>query len=434
MYYLKENMVENKIYKLIKKIYNYPRSITGNGNLKTLKEFKKILPNIKIIKVKSGTKANGWIVPNEWNFKRALIKNSKGKIILDSKKSNLHVLNFSQPIKKKIKLIDLQKKIYSIKELPNAIPYVTSYYKKDWGFCMEHSKKIKLENDFYDVEIDAEIKKGYLNYGEILIKGKSSKEVLISSYICHPSMANNELSGPCLSLFLAKYIAKQNNFYSYRFIFIPEIIGSILFIKKNKKKLKNIKYAFNINCVGDNKSLSFLPSRDSNTVTDKLALFALDELNSKYKIYDFIKDRGSDERNFCHPNVNLPMVSIMRSKHGSYKEYHTSLDNLNFISVEGLKLSYDIYIRCFELIEKNFVYKSLLYGEPHLTSLGFGYTIIGGKNNLKSINSKLILDILCLIDGKNDLIDISIRLKVDIDAIHKIVLVLIKNKLLKITI
>ena len=424
-------MIEKKIYNLIKKIYPYPRSITGIGTLKTLQEFKKYIPDLKIIRVKSGKKINGWIVPNEWNFKRAYIKNSKGKIIVDTKNSNLHVVNFSQPIKKKIKLEGLKNKIYSIKNFPNAIPYVTSYYKKDWGFCMQDSIKSKLQDDIYDVHIDTKVEKGFLNYGEIFIRGKSKKEVLISTYICHPSMANNELSGPCLSLFLAKFIQSKKNYYSYRFIFIPEIIGSIIFINKNKKNFKNIKYAFNITCVGDDKSLSFLPSRNSNTATDKLAEFVFKDLNLKYKKYNYLKDRGSDERNFCSPNVNLPMVSIMRSKHGTYKEYHTSKDDLHFISESGLKLSYKIHLRCFEIIENNFFYKSKNFGEPFLTNLGYGYTLIAGKNNLKSIQSKLILDLLECLDSTNDLIDIASKLEISIDKLFEIIKILKAKKMIK---
>ncbi len=423
-------MIENKIYNLIKKIYNYPRSITGNGTLKTLYEFKKIVPELKITKVKSGKKINGWTVPDEWNFKRAYIKNSNGKTIIDTKNSNLHVVNFSQAVRKKVKLKDLKKKIFSIKNFPDAIPYVTSYYKKDWGFCMQDSIKSKMKDDIYEVLIDTELKKGFLNYGEIFIKGISRKEVFITTYICHPSMANNELSGPCLSIFLAKYIKSKKNYYSYRFIFIPEIIGSIIYIHNNKKNLKNIKYAFNINCVGDNRNLSFLPSRKSNTLTDKLSEFVFKDLNLKYKKYDYLKHRGSDERNFSSPNVNLPMVSIMRSKHGTYKEYHTSKDDLNFISIAGLKLSYKIYVRCFEIIEKNFVFKSNLYGEPCLTNLGYGYTLIAGKNNSKSLNSKLILDLLDCLDSKNDLIDISYKLNTSIDDLFEIIQMLKQNKLI----
>jgi len=424
-------MIENKIYKLIEKIYNYPRSLTGMGNLKTLKVFKRILPEIKIIKEKSGKNINGWIVPDEWNFKGAYIKDSNGKKILDTNNSNLHVVNFSKPIKKKINLKNLKKKIHSISTYPNAIPYVTSYYNKDWGFCMEDSKKKKLKKDIYDINIDTELKKGFLHYGEIVIKGKSNKEVLISSYICHPSMANNELSGPCLSLYLAKHIKARNNYYTYRFIFIPEIIGSIVFINNNLKKLKNIKYAFNITCVGDNKNVSFLPSRTSETITDKLSIFVLKNLKLKFQTYNFIKDRGSDERNFCFPNVDLPMVSIMRSKHGTYKEYHTSKDNLNFISKKGLKLSYDIHIKCFEMIENNFIYKSRLLGEPFLTSFGYGYKLIAGRETSKSKDSQLILDVLMCIDGKNDIIDIAKKLNIKIDILLKIIKNLLKNKLIK---
>ena len=312
-------MRKNTLIKFAKKLFPIYRSLTGRGNRKTLKILKEKVHELKIHKVKSGLKYFDWKVPMEWNIKSATIKDVKKNIIIDFKNNNLHIVGYSEKIKKKLSLNKLKKKLFYIKDKPNLIPYVTSYYKKFWGFCLTYNQYRKLKDKNYYVEIDSEHKKGHLNYGEIIIRGKSKKEVFISTYICHPGMANNEISGPTIAIHLASWIKKRNNFYTYRFVFLPETIGSIIYIKKNFKKLqKNVCFGLNLTCVGDDRAFSFLPSKHKYLYIDRLVRRVLNNQKIKFKEYDWLT-RGSDERQYSSPNIDLPFVSIMRSKYGTYK-------------------------------------------------------------------------------------------------------------------
>ena len=301
------NMIGKKIYNLIKEVWSYNRSLTGVGVRKTLKHFKKINKNLKIFEVKSGTRCYDWTIPKEWSVKEAWIKDSKGKKIIDFHKNNLHLLGYSIPVDKKLSLRELQSHLYSLPNQKKAIPYVTSYYKKRWGFCITELQRKKLKNEKYQIKIDSSFKDGHMTYGEILIKGKSKKEILLSSNVCHPSMANNELSGPCLLIFLSKWISEmKDRYYSYRIIFVPETIGSIFYISRHLKDLKrNVHAGYDVlTCVGDNRATSYLPSRHGNTISDKIAQHVLNWKDKNYKTYTWL-DRGSDERQYCSPGVDL---------------------------------------------------------------------------------------------------------------------------------
>ena len=354
--------IDQKIlYSWAQDLYPIHRSIAGEGVRKTLIYLKKLLPNLKIKKIASGKKVYGWKVPKEWSIKEAYIKNSKGDKIVDLKNNNLHVISHSQPINKKLNLENLKKNLYSLKDQPKAIPYITSYYSNRWGFCINHENLKKLKKDLYHVVIDSSFKNGYLNYGELIIPGKSKDEILISTNICHPSMGNNETSGIVVATALADWASKlKNRRYTYRIILIPETIGSIAYIHLNKEKLKKrVKAGFVVVCVGDEKKYSFLQSRDGNTLSDRAALYALNKYIKKFEYYDFL-ERGSDERQFCSKGIDLPVCSIMRSKYGTYPEYHTSLDNLKFISGKGLYGSFQILKKVLEILEINFTYKNII--------------------------------------------------------------------------
>jgi hypothetical protein len=359
-----------KIYDLCKKLWPITRSIAGPGNLKTLKILKEINSNLKIKYYKSGKKIFDWKVPNEWIIKNAFIRDEKNRKILDYKSNNLHIVNYSAPIKKKILLKDLKKKIYFLKKLPRAIPYVTSYYKKDWGFCMSFNQFKELKDKKYKIQIESYFKRGKMHFGEIFIRGKSKKEILISTYICHPSMANNELSGPCLSIFLSKWIQKKKRRYSYRFLFLTETIGAISYIYQNKIKLKkNIISGLVVTCVGDNNSYSFLASRKGNGILDKIILEELKKNKIKYKKYDWLQ-RGSDERQYCWPNLDLSVSSLMRSKYHTFKEYHTSLDNLQMVSSLGFNKSLKIYKKIILNLETQYFPISTTLCEPMMSKFG----------------------------------------------------------------
>ena len=307
---------------------------------------------------------------------------------------------------------------------------MTSYYKKDWGFCISENEKKKLKEKNYHVFIDSKFQRSNLHYGEILLKGKSKKEIFLSTYICHPSMANNELSGPCLTIYLSQWIASlKNRYYTYRIIFIPETIGSIFYIRNNLKNLKkNMQAGFVITCVGDERSYSFLPSRTGNTLSDQVSKHVLKWNTKNYKKYTWL-DRGSDERQYCWPGIDLPVASVMRSKYGEYPEYHTSLDKLgSVVTTKGLSESYYLYQKIILNLEKNFKYIANTFCEPFLSKRNL-YSSISIKNN--NFNSKTILDILSYCDGKHSLLDISDILKMPSSIIYQNIKDLIKLKLIK---
>lgn len=413
-------IVGKSIYSLAEKLFPICRSITGNGVRQSLNILKEIYDNMNIYEVPTGTKVFDWTVPREWNIHDAYIVDESGNKIVDFKNNNLHVVGYSIPVNRLFSLEELQNYLYSLPEQPALIPYMTSYYKEQFGFCISHNQRLSLLEGNYHVVIDSELKHGSLTYGEIIVPGKTNKEVFLSTYICHPSLANNELSGPCLAIFLARYIAEmKERHYTYRIVFVPETIGSITYLSKNLDILKeNVIAGFNITCVGDNNSFSYLPSRYGNTMADKVAINFLQTYQPGYKVYSFL-DRGSDERQYCAPGVDLPLCSIMRTKYGEYPEYHTSADNLSFISPQGLQGSYEVYTNCINALEHNKVYQANCLCEPQLGPRGL-YPLLSFKGSTSSI--KPLMDFLAYADGTNDLIDISNIIKVSVSELIQIAL------------
>ena len=317
------------MYHLISELYPICRSITGNGVRQTLSLTRKHIP-LKVREVPSGTNAFDWTVPKEWNIKNAYVKNSKGEKIIDFNKSNLHVLNYSVPIKKKVSLKELKEHLFTLPEHPDWIPYRTSYYKEDWGFCLSHNQFLKLKDEEYEVSIDSSLEGGHLTYGEYYIKGTTSDEVLISCHICHPSLCNDNLSGIALTCFLAKYLRHVPLKYSYRFLFIPGTIGSIVWLYLNEPNVSKIEHGLVASCVGDSGIVTYKKTRQGNTEIDRAVINVLRSSGNDYEIMDFVP-YGYDERQYCSPGFNLPVGCLMRTPHGRYPEYHTSADNLDFV-------------------------------------------------------------------------------------------------------
>ncbi len=395
--------VGRQMYNLVERLYPICRSITGNGLRETLRIIKEHIP-LKIYEVPTGTKVFDWTVPKEWNVKDAYVMNENGNKVIDFRLNNLHLVGYSAPVNKTISLSELQKHLYSLPEQPEAIPYVTSYYKKRWGFCIAHKARERLMKGKYKVFIDSELKNGFLTYGELIIPGKSEKEIFLSTYVCHPSMANNELSGPAVTVFLAKWIMGKPRRYTFRIVFIPETIGAIAYTCKNLKFMKeNIIAGFNITCVGDERAFSYLPTKAGNTCADRAALNVLN-----FKSPDFIKwsylDKGSDERQYNAPGVDLPVASIMRSKYASYPEYHTSLDNLQFVTPGGLSGSYEVLKECLELLENNRKFRIKCLCMPQLGKRGL-YPSISTKFTINYVRN--MMNFTGYADGTKDLIEIS---------------------------
>ncbi|MFA5074971.1 MAG: DUF4910 domain-containing protein [Candidatus Babeliales bacterium] len=416
-----------EIYNLIKKLYPICRSITGNGVRKTLKNIQEHIP-IKISEVSTGTQVFDWIIPKEWNIKDAWIKNSKGEKIIDFKKSNLHVLNYSIPIHKKLSLQELKKNLHTLPEFPDWIPYLTSYYKENWGFCLSHNQYKNLPEDIYEVFIDSSLENGNLTYGELFIKGQSEEEILFSCYLCHPSMCNDSLSGVSLLTFLAKELINKNLKYSYRFLFIPETIGAITWLALNEDKVKNIKYGLIATCLGDKGDFTYKKSRNSDALINKTVEKVLQDSKSKFNIINF-DPCGSDERQFSSPGFNLQIGSLMKTMYGNFDEYHTSADDLNFVQPEYLQDSFDKYLKIVSVIENNKFYLNLNPKcEPQLGKRGL-YSMLGSQK-YSNLNIEAILWVLNFSDGKHSLLDISFLSGFDFDLIKNAADVLIASDLL----
>lgn len=358
------------IYKLAHRLFPITRSITGDGVRKSLNIIKEVLPGLKITEVPTGTTVFDWSVPKEWNIRDAYIKDSKGNRVVDFNESNLHLVGYSIPVHKKMPLRELKEHIHTIPGQPDWIPYMTSYYEREWGFCMTHNNFKNLKDDVYEVCIDSSLEDGSLTYGEFYKAGRSNEEFLLSSYICHPSIANDSLSGVALLTYLARELAKMDTYYSYRFLIIPETIGAITWLAKNKSRTDRIKYGLVATCVGDSGAFTYKKSRRGNAEIDLITQYVLDNVAEKHNIEDFFP-LGSDERQFCSPAFNLPVGSLMRTRYHKFDEYHTSADNLDFINRQSLQESFDMYAKIIEYAESNHCYRSTNPAcEPNLGKRG----------------------------------------------------------------
>ncbi len=429
-------MITNKIYNIGKKIFPINRSITGAGTRKTLKILKSIVPQLKIKKINAGEKVFDWAIPSEWNVNEAFIKDKYGKKIIDMKTNNLHLVGYSEPVHCFLKKNELLKRINSLKKQPNAIPYITSYYKKYWGFCSTENQKKNIlkdykNSDIFEIKIDSNFNKnGELNYGEIIIPGKSRQEILVSTYICHPQMANNELSGPLVSIALAKYFFTKKNKKTIRFIFTSETIGAIAYIQKNLELLKrNVVGGYVLTCIGDEKNYSLLTTKYKNTNSDFAAIQAFKKYNIKYKTYSFL-NRGSDERQYNSPGVDLPIASILRTKYGEYPEYHTSLDDFKLVTKKGLNGGFKIAKESILNIMNYIIPQNTVLCEPQLQKRNLYESLSTKKISKKKNNSRQILNFLQYADGKNNLETIGSLIKLKIKETLKLYKILKNKKLI----
>lgn len=384
-------------------LYPICRSLTGDGVRKTLQLIGEKVPGLTTYEVPTGTHAFDWTVPNEWNIRSAFIEDPSGNRVIDFANHNLHVVGYSTPVDTLMSLEELQDHLHSLPEQPDVIPYVTSYYAENWGFCLSHNSRQSLQPGQYRVVIDADLKPGHLTYGEIFIPGSSSDEILLSTYICHPSMANNELSGPVIATYLAKWLLQEDRKYSFRILFVPETIGTLVYLSRHLGTLKeHVRAGFVLTCCGDDGSFTYMPSRTGLTYADKVAVRVLSEFAPSFVRYSFAQ-RGSDERQYCAPLVDLPVCSIMRSKYHEYSQYHTSADDLSFVTGSGLRTTLEMYATLISELESNDLPRAVFYGEPQLGKRGL-YPTMGGQVDQASIGA--IIDLLALADGTNDLKEI----------------------------
>ncbi|BAY07953.1 DUF4910 domain-containing protein [Calothrix sp. NIES-2098] len=406
--------IAQEIYQLIAELYPICRSITGNGLRKTLKTLQQHIP-LSVHEVPTGTEVFDWTVPKEWNIQDACIKNSQGEKIVDFANSNLHVVNYSVPVHQKLSLAELKPHLFTLPDRPDWIPYRTSYYKETWGFCLTHEQYLQLEDDEYEVFIDSSLEPGHLTYGEYFIPGKIQDEVLISCHACHPSLCNDNLSGIAIAVFLAKHLSQITPYYSYRFLFIPGTIGSITWLALNEAKVAQIKHGLVLTCLGDAGNFTYKKSRRGNTEIDEIVSYVLKNSAQDYKIIDFFP-YGYDERQYCSPGFNLAVGCFMRSPHGSFPEYHTSADNLNFVQPAYLADSFAKCTSILHILDNNQTYLNKNPKcEPQLGKRGL-YRSVGGQKD-SGLNEMAILWVLNLSDGNYTLLDIAQRSGMTFDEI-----------------
>ena len=400
-----EQVLAQQLFDSITDLFPICRSITGNGVRETLSYLNRISP-MEIHEVPSGTTVFDWEIPKEWNIRDAYIKDSHGKRVIDFQHSNLHVVNYSIPIAGRFSLDELRPHLFTLPDQPDLIPYRTSYYKEDWGFCLSQNQLDALSNGEYEVCIDASLEPGSLSYGEIYIPGKTEEEILISCHICHPSMANDNLSGMVIAAHLAAYLKTQSLHYSYRFLFIPGTIGSITWLSLNESAIANIRHGLVLAGLGDPGSLTYKCSRRGDSAIDHAASHIVRQQSEKPPIE--FSPYGYDERQYCSPGLDLPVGRLSRTPHGSFPEYHTSADNLDFVQPKQLADSFLACLAIFDILELNRYYiNTKPMGEPQLSKYGL-YSTTGGHKQSPEMQTA-ILWVLNLSDRQHSLLDIAER-------------------------
>jgi len=403
------------LHDLVRLLYPICRSITGEGVRQTLRHLQQHIP-LEICEVPSGTKVFDWTVPLEWNIRDAYIATAAGERVVDFQASNLHVVSYSTPVKGRYKLEDLAGHLHSLPDRPDWIPYRTSYYKENWGFCLTHHQLTELKGSEYEVCIDSTLSPGHLSYGEVFLPGERKEEVLISCHVCHPSLCNDNLSGIAVATYLAKAIGNLDRKYSYRFLFLPGTIGSITWLARNRERAHLIRHGLVLTGIGDSGDVTYKRSRQGNSYIDRTFAHVLKQRGPGYQVVDF-SPYGYDERQYCSPGFNLPVGCFMRTTHGEYPEYHTSADNLEFVVPRVLQDSLNILLQAVYVLENDVVPISLNpHCEPQLGKRGLYRAIAGQKEGAQK--EMALLWVLNLSDGAHSLLDIAERANVPFEVIH----------------
>lgn len=404
---MNKQLLPQEIESYFDRLWPICRSLTGDGVRKSLAILQELIP-LEIHEVPSGKQVFDWTVPDEWNIKDAYILTPDGRKIADFHKHNLHLVSYSIPVKESMTFEELDAHLFTLPDMPSAIPYRTSYYKRTWGFCLtEEAYQTLPKEGEYQVVIDSNLSPGYMTYGDLVLEGETEEEILFSTYICHPSMANNELSGPLVAAFLYRLIAAlAKRRYSYRFVFVPETIGAINYLHTHGQDMKAKTVAgYVLTCVGDDGAFVYKRSKHRTSLADRAAEHVLGHQTEAHEIIEFAVG-GSDERQYCSPGFNLPVGSLTRSMYHRFKEYHTSLDNKDFISFEAMMRTIEVYFEIVKTLEINDYYiNTEPYCEPQLGKRGLYFTQGGTRN--EGLDVLGILHLLSFADGQRDLIEIA---------------------------
>lgn len=404
------------MYRLIERLYPICRSITGDGVRETLAAIREHVP-LEVHEVPSGTPVLDWTVPKEWNIRDAWVKDASGRRVIDFRASNLHVVGYSVPVRRRLSLAELKPHLHTLPDHPDWIPYRTSYYQESWGFCLAHNRLLALEEGEYEVEIDSTLSDGALTYGELVLPGEQEEEFLLSCHVCHPSLCNDNLSGIALATFLAaRLAARRARRCTYRFLFIPGTIGSITWLARNEPAVARIRHGLVVNCVGDGGPFTYKRSRRGDAEIDRAASHVLRHSGRAYDVIDFFP-YGYDERQYCSPGFNLPVGALSRTTHGHYPQYHTSADDLGFVRPGALAESLELYEAVIDVIERNRRYRNLSpKGEPQLGRRGLYRALGAGRS---SEDEMAVFWVLNLGDGEHDLLAVAERARMPFPAIAR---------------
>jgi aminopeptidase-like protein len=417
-----------EIEALLRDLFPVCRSITGDGLRASLGRLQQVV-GIELHEVPSGTPVLDWVVPNEWNVRDAYVANLRGERVIDFRQHNLHLVNYSVPFRGRLALDELKAHLHTLPARPNDIPYRTAYYQPAWGFCLSHNQLLELERGEYEVCVDTSLEPGSLTYGELCLPGETTDEVLISCHCCHPSLANDNLSGMALSAFLARELQRRRRRYTYRFLFIPGTIGAITWLALNESRTSRIKHGLVVACVGDAGRMHYKRSRRGEAEIDRAALHVLKHSGQAYEVHEFTP-YGYDERQYCSPGFNLPVGSLTRTPHGRYPEYHTSADNLDLVQPEHILASLAAYLSVVEVLEGNRrLVRTDPRGEPQLGKRGL-YAAIGGRSDTETMQMALLWT-LNLCDGKHDLLAIAERAGLPFSDVERAAELLLRADLLR---
>ncbi len=404
-----------EMHALLRELYPVCRSITGNGVRRTLDALERLAPIVRH-EVPSGTEVFDWTVPREWNIREAYIKDPGGRVVVDFRRHNLHVLQYSVPVRARMSLEELKPHLFTLPEQPDRIPYRTSYYREAWGFCMTHRQFLELREGEYEVVIDSSLEPGSLTYGECRLPGRRAEEVFISTHVCHPSLANDNLSGLVVATFLARELARREREYSYRLVFVPGLIGPICWLARNEQAAANIRHGLVLTCLGDAGGFTYKKSRRGNAAIDRMMAHLLAHSPEPHRVIEFTPT-GYDERQYCSPGFNLPVGCLMRTPHGEFPEYHTSADNPEFVRPAQLEGALNLCLRLCDVIEQNRTYVNLRPKcEPQLGRHGL-YRTVGGASAESAELARLW--VLNLSDGGHTLLDMAERSGLPFEAVAR---------------